>query len=126
MQTIKKNENIWLAEPEAHDYPAAADYLDLLYSGDTAENTADHLKKCPTVIKKAKDILRASELPLLPADNTHVKDNIQKVQDGKKLSPVLLVRGRKLIIADGYHRVCAAYYLSEDLQRPCRITDLKQ
>jgi disulfide oxidoreductase YuzD len=74
-------------------------------------------------MKKAKDILRASELPLLAKDNIHVKENLQKVKKGKKLSPVLLVRDSKLIIADGYHRVCAIYYLSEDLQVPCRITD---
>ena len=120
------NENIWLADPEAHDYPAAADYLDLLYPNDTPEKTVAHLKKCPTIVKKAKDILRASELPLLPADNLHVQANIKKVKEGKKLSPVLLVRGHKLIIADGYHRVCAAHYLSEDLEIPCRITDLKE
>jgi len=34
----------------------------------------------------------------------------------------LLVRtDHKLVIADGYHRVCAIYYLSEDLEIPCRI-----
>ena len=72
--------------------------------------------------KKAKDILRASGLPLLPMDNVHVKKNIEKVREGKKLSPVLLVRGgEKLIIADGYHRVCAIYYLSEDLNIPCKL-----
>ncbi|RYE24101.1 MAG: hypothetical protein EOP51_08460 [Sphingobacteriales bacterium] len=125
MPDKQQYESIWLADPEAHDYPAALDYLDLLYPDNTPEKTAEHLKKCPTIKKKAKDILRASELPLLPADNIHVKTNIQKVQDGKKLSPVLLVRDHKLIIADGYHRVCAAYYLSEDLEIPCRITDLK-
>ena len=38
------------------------------------------------------------------------------------LSPILLVRSEnKLIIADGYHRLCAIYYLSEDLEVPCRI-----
>jgi disulfide oxidoreductase YuzD len=73
--------------------------------------------------KKSKDILRASNLPLLPKDNIHVKENLKKVNKGKKLSPILLVRDSKLIIADGYHRVCAIYYLSEDLEVPCRITD---
>jgi len=42
---------------------------------------------------------------------------------------VLLVRGDlrtgvALQIADGYHRVCASYHLSEDTEIPCRIIDL--
>lgn len=114
---------IWLEAPEDHDYPAAADYLDLLLPGDVVAGIVDRLRKAPTVSKKAKDVLRASALPLLPEDNIHVQRNLDKVKKGKKLSPILLVRDLKLVIADGYHRVCAIYYLSEDLEVPCRITD---
>lgn len=116
-------EKFWLADPEEHDYPAAENYLGLLYSGDIPGKIVARLRKTKTVDRKAKDILRASELPLLPKDNVHVRENLKKVKKGKKLSPVLLVRDGKLIIADGYHRVCAIYYLSEDLEVPCRITD---
>jgi hypothetical protein len=113
---------IWLDEPEEHDFPAAVDYLELLYPINEAKALADKLKKAKTTVKKSKDILRASLLPLLPANNIHVSQNIKKVKKGKKLSPVLLVRtDHKLVIADGYHRVCAIYYLSEDLEIPCRI-----
>lgn len=114
---------IWLNEPEPHDFPAAADYLELLFNPEEVNKMTAELQKQKTIIKKAKDILRASRLPLLPKENTHVKDDIRKVKAGKKLSPVLLVRYRDLIIADGYHRVCAIYYLSEDLEVPCRITN---
>lgn len=117
-------EKIWLSEPEEHDYPAAADYLELIFPKKDALRIADKLRKEKTVLKKAKDILRASNLPLLSEENIHVKADIQKVKKGKKkLSPILLVREEKLIIADGYHRVCAIYYLSEDIEVPCRITD---
>jgi len=114
---------IWSTEPEEHDFPAAQDYLSLLYPDQIAEEIVSRLKNNETVRKKAKDILRASELPLLPKDNVHVKADLQKVKSGKKLSPILLVRDSKLIIADGYHRVCSIYYLSEDLEVPCRIAD---
>jgi hypothetical protein len=117
--------SIWLDEPEEHDYPAAADYLELLYPAEAASEIAGKLRNVRTIFKKAKDILRASELSLLPETNIHVKENLQKVKKGKLLSPVLLVRDGKLIIADGYHRVCSIYYLSEDLQVPCRIVDIK-
>ena len=111
----------WLAEPEPHDFPAAFDYLELLYPKKIAEEIVNNLKKTSTVTKKAKDLFRASELPLLPKNNIHVSENLQKVKKGKKLSPVLLVSDGKLVIADGYHRVCAIYYLSEDQEVPCRL-----
>ncbi len=113
---------VWLAEPEAHDFPAAADYLELLMPPKEAALVVAKLKKVPTIQKKAKDILRASQLPLLPRDNLHVAANLKKFRKGKKLSPLLLVRSQQhLIIADGYHRICASYYLSEDLDVPCRL-----
>ena len=113
---------IWLAKPEPHDFPAAADYLELLLPATQVATFVKQLKKAKTQIKKAKDILRASELPLLPKENMHVTANLEKFKDGKKLSPLLLVRVKgKLIIADGYHRICASYYLSEDLEVPCRL-----
>jgi hypothetical protein len=40
------------------------------------------------------------------------------------MSPVLLVRApalAKVIVADGYHRLCAVYGLAEDEPIPCRI-----
>jgi hypothetical protein len=112
---------MWKHDPEEHDFPAASDYLELLLEAEEVAQVVARLRGAETIVKKAKDILRSSELPLLPKENVHVSENIAKVKKGKKLSPVLLVRGRPLIIADGYHRVCAVYYLSEDLEVPCRL-----
>ncbi|MDR2228834.1 MAG: hypothetical protein LBE39_05145 [Flavobacteriaceae bacterium] len=122
---MKKNTpkaDIWLKEPEEHDFPAAQDYLELLFVPDEAKKIVAKLKKAPTIKKKSKDILRASKLALLPETNIHVKENLKKVEKNKKLSPILLVRGQnELIIADGYHRLCCSYYLTEDLEVPCRL-----
>ncbi|WEK71353.1 MAG: hypothetical protein P0Y62_07265 [Candidatus Chryseobacterium colombiense] len=123
---MKKNivtkDNIWLKEPEEHDFPAAQDYLELLFIPEQAQKIVAELKKASTIMKKSKDILRASRLALLPETNIHVKENLRKVQKNKKLSPILLVRGQnELIIADGYHRLCCSYYLTEDLEVPCRL-----
>jgi hypothetical protein len=81
------------------------------------------------VRRKGKDLLRTSRLPPLPPENLHVARNLKKVKDGKKLSPVLLVRGQltsdvPLTVADGYHWICASYHLDEDADSPCRIVDL--
>ena len=43
---------------------------------------------------EAKDLLRASRLPMLEQDNKHVASDLAKVKSGLKLSPILLVRGR--------------------------------
>jgi hypothetical protein len=72
----------------------------------------------------AKDIFRASRLPLLGVTNSHVRKNHMKIAAGEKLSPLLLVRdpsNGKLVIADGYHRMCAVYLFDEDTRVPCKI-----
>ena|ERR1019366_8516007 len=64
----------------------------------------------------AKDILRASRTVALPEDTEHVKSNMEKIERGESLSPVLLYRTKDhtIIIADGMHRVSAAWHLHED------------
>jgi hypothetical protein len=119
----------WKDEPDDHDYPAAANYLSLLLSQAAANEVADRLRAAPLVRRKAKDLLRASGLPVLDQHNVHVAGDLAKVQRGQRLSPVLLVRGRleasvPLTVADGYHRICASYHIDEDASIPCRIADL--
>lgn len=119
----------WKQEPEDHDFPAAGDYLSLVLPEADAASIVDALRRASLVTRKAKDLIRASSLPLLPADNPHVAKDLRRVAKGERLSPVLLVRGRAadgvaLIVADGYHRICASYHLDEDADIPCRIADL--
>ncbi|HAW11597.1 MAG: hypothetical protein ABSC16_08385 [Candidatus Dormibacteria bacterium] len=116
----------WKSEPDDHDYPAAADYLSLLMDKGEVTNAVAALRKATLTHRKAKDLLRASRLDLLPADNVHVKKDLTKVDGGHLLSPVLLLRGRldadvPLTVADGYHRICASYHIDEDADIPCRI-----
>jgi len=116
----------WLEKPEDHDYPAAADYLALLADPDTVKALTQSLQAGELVHKKAKDILRAARLSLLPVDNPHVAEDLAKINEGQPLSPVLLVRGDYasgvvLQIADGYHRVCASYHTDENTDIPVVI-----
>ena len=118
----------WTHEPEEHDYPAAEDYLSLLMTQASAQELADRLRTAALLHRKAKDLLRASGLPLLGPDNVHVAKDLDKVREGRRLSPVLVVRGDlatdlPLTIADGYHRICASYHLDENAEIPCRIVD---
>jgi len=112
----------WMDEPEEQDFPAAESYLSLLVGPVAAAKLAKALRKEKTLRHyAAKDILRTSGLPLLGPDDSEVAADIDKVNQGKKLSPVLLVHGDPLWVADGYHRVCASYHLNEKTQVPCRI-----
>lgn len=112
----------WKDEPEEQDFPAAESYLSLLVGPVAAAKLAKALRKEKTLRHyAAKDILRTSGLPLLGPDDSEVAADIEKVKLGKKLSPVLLVHGDPLWVADGYHRVCASYHLDEKTQVPCRI-----
>lgn len=118
---------IWKDDVDKDDYDAAYDYLDLVISDKKLlKDVVKKLKKAKIITKKAKDILRASRLPKLSDDNIHVQHNINKYRMGIRLSPILLVTGLDfiLIIADGYHRTCASYVLSEDLNVPCKLVSL--
>jgi len=117
---------VWKNDPEDHDYPAAAAYLSLIAPPETVTLLVDRLRATETIHQKAKDLLRASGLPLLDTDNPHVASDMRKIRKGRELSPVLLVRGdldsgRPLQIADGYHRVCASYHVDENTDIPCRV-----
>lgn len=82
------------------------------------------LRQAPMSRFKAKDIFRASGLSLLGVSNSHVDADRDKIAAGKPLSPLLLVRDSqhgKVIIADGYHRLCAVYSAAEDADIPCKI-----
>lgn len=121
---FKKYEIKWLNEPEEHDYPAAKSYLNLIYDLEIAGELVKQLEQAAVSMFKAKDIFRASSLSLLGVSNSHVKKDKQKIRKGTLLSPLLLVRDKlngKVIIADGYHRMCAVYTYDEDAIVPCKI-----
>lgn len=120
----KKTEIKWHDKPQKHDYPAAALYLSLTMGPQTAKNVARKLERAEMTEFAAKDLFRASMLSLLGVSNSHVEKDRAIVIRHEKLSPLLLFRDRhngKLVIADGYHRLCAVYTFDEDAMIPCKI-----
>jgi hypothetical protein len=86
------------------------------------------LRKEPITQRSAKDLLRASGLPLLPLDEASVRDDLKKIAKGKPLAPVLLVsgdmsKGIPLIVADGYHRICAVCHYDEFAPIACQMVE---
>ncbi|HEY2327949.1 MAG TPA: hypothetical protein VGH52_10745, partial [Gaiellaceae bacterium] len=69
---MPKRAETWKTVPDDHDFPAATDYLSLVFRADEAAALVERLRSAETVTRKAKDLLRASGLELLPRDNPHV------------------------------------------------------
>jgi hypothetical protein len=114
----------WFDGPQKHDYPAAQSYLSLTMKPGLVKKIVAALKKAQMTTFKSKDIFRASLLSLLGVSNSHVEKVRAEILAGQDISPLLLYREKatgRLIIADGYHRLCAVYGFDEDAVIPCKI-----
>ena len=100
--------------------------MSLIYAPVRARRMVSRLKAGGISEFKSKDIFRASALSLLGVSNSHVEVDRRKIKERERLSPILLVRDEllgKVIIADGYHRLCAIYSFDEDAVIRCKIID---
>jgi hypothetical protein len=125
---MKKTKIKWLGKPAKHDYPAAESYLSLILEPRAVKHLVDKLARADMAEFAAKDIFRASGVPLLGGGDIHVERYRALIVHKQPLSPLLLCRDSlhaKLIIADGYHRLCAVYTFDEDAMIPCRIVSLE-
>jgi hypothetical protein len=123
---MSKEKLAWKKQPEQGDYDAAAAYLSLVFPRSQADALAHALRNRPIERRAAKDLLRASGLPLLAREEASVKEDLRKIAKGKPLAPVLLVcgdlsKGAPLIVADGYHRICAVCHFDEFTPVACQM-----
>ena len=49
-----EDKKIWIDEPEDHDFPAALDYLELLFHPQKAKELVKSLKSAETIRKRLK------------------------------------------------------------------------
>ena len=114
----------WHKNVAADNLEAAESYLQLIYTVKRSAKYVAALRKARPERFKAKDIFRASQLSQLGISNLRVAKDRKKIREGIRLSPMLLVRDErngKVVVADGYHRLCAVYEVNEDAWIPCRI-----
>jgi hypothetical protein len=116
----------WRHRPIAKDFEAARSFLSLIYPAPHVRRVIRSLHRAQAVRHGARDLLRASSLPLLPSDESHVKTELKRIRRHKALSPVLLIRGDhsrclRLVVADGYHRICAVCHYDESASVSCVI-----
>jgi hypothetical protein len=126
---MSKSKLAWKKKPEAADYQGALQFLLLIYPERTARRLLRAFSTAKTVRHVAKDLLRASNLPLLTRKEAHVEEDLSRIRRGKELAPVLLIRGDMarnvpLVIADGYHRICAICFYDEDAPIACRLVSV--
>lgn len=124
MSKAEPREVRWLADAQEHDYPAAESYLSLIYAEDQVAGMMAKLMSAPITQFKGKDIFRASRLSFLGVSDSHVESDRKKIRKQQALSPLLLLRDEqhgKVVIADGYHRLCAVYEVDEDAWIRCKI-----
>jgi hypothetical protein len=126
---MSKQKLIWKNKPESEDYKGALSFLSLIYPEAKTHRLMRLFRKAKTVEHAAKDLLRAGNLPLLPREEAHVEADLTRIRKGKDLPPVLLVRGNMvqgvpLVVADGYHRICAICYYDESAPIPCRLVSV--
>src|SRR5258706_9475304 len=111
-----------LSRPKGATYPAALSSLTHIFPPKTAAAYVRRLRRAPVTTFKSKDIFRASGLSLLGISNYFVEKDRKKILEGQKLSPLLLVRDNgRVIVADGYHRLCSVYSFDEEAPIPCKI-----
>jgi hypothetical protein len=114
----------WFDKPQKHDYSAAQAYLSLTMEVQEAKAIAAELKKSKMTSFLAQDIFRSSGLSLLGVSNGDVERVRAQIIRNEEISPLLLYRdksNRKLVIADGYHRLCAVYGFDEEAVISCKI-----
>jgi hypothetical protein len=118
----------WAKCPQTQDYEGAARYLDLLCTPSAVQRIVKAYRQGKPTMFAAKDLLRASALPLLSKEDVHVDGDLKRIRKGRSLAPVLLIRGYTshgvpLTIADGYHRICAICYFDESEPVPCFLVN---
>ena len=124
MPKVKPDEVQWLDDVTGDDYSAARNYLLLIRTPSAVKQLITALKAAPVTQHKAVDLLRASRVKLAKTNDPPCRKEIKKIKDGDAISPVLLVRDPAhgaTIIADGYHRICAAFQVNPDVVVHCKI-----
>jgi hypothetical protein len=112
----------WKPEVADHDYAAAEAYLSLKLKEEKVAKLVHRLREAPLTTRRANDILRAAGLSAAPLDDPGVLKDLAKAIEGRKLSPVLVVSGKKRAdIADGFHRVSLVYRLDPYTEIPLKL-----
>jgi hypothetical protein len=112
----------WADHVADHDYSAVEAYLSLKLDEEGVAKAVKRLRKAPLTTRRANDILRAAGLTPAPLDDPGVMKDLIKAIEGDRLSPVLVISGKKSAdIADGFHRVSLVYRIDPFAEVPLKL-----
>ncbi len=77
-------EKFWLQDPEKHDYPAAADYLELLFIREEAEKMVALLKECKNGNQKSERHFTGKRIALISGYQHSCAYRHEKSKKGQK------------------------------------------
>jgi hypothetical protein len=109
----------WKKRLGKKEIEASETFLHLIFEDEEVARAVKELRKHRDRVEgfMVRDILRASQNELKPETNENVQKQFVKMFYGEPVAPIALVRkDQKLFIADGYHRMCATYYLDKDCE----------
>ncbi|MEO7207624.1 MAG: hypothetical protein ABI145_12745 [Steroidobacteraceae bacterium] len=73
----------------AEDFKGASSYLTLLFAPAKTKRLIEAFRRTAPIRFAAKDLLRASQSPLLSKGDPHVDGDLKRIRKGKSLPPVL-------------------------------------
>ncbi len=109
----------WSTKPKRKNYAAATAYLHLQFGCKVALALTTRLKRARIQKCAARDILRASHTPMAEVRAFDWDKQNKDIKRGRRFPPILLVcreHGAPVIIADGFHRLCAAFAFDQDIK----------
>lgn len=114
----------WSRDPDKKDYPAAERYLSLIFAPKEAAEITARLRKAPVTQQVARDVLRAAVSSMIGISESD--EERDRILAGQEVSPLLLVSHTatgRVIVADGFHRLCTVFKIDQTSMVPCKIVD---
>jgi hypothetical protein len=129
IQERKKSEPVWLKAVAPDDLANANSFLRLAFPDPVVNAILKAFKTASVAQMSAKDILRASGSPFLDEKVPGVARQLDLIDAGEPLSPILFVRGSAQamldgVLADGLHRTLAVYALDPEAKLPVKLASV--
>lgn len=103
----------WADKVDDDHFSDAYDYLSLHWLPAQAGPAVEALRNAPIEKFHPGDLLRAADLDPLPLNDAQVRREIARAIADGHFQPVLVINLKHgIVIADGYHRLSAAYAMA--------------
>ena len=121
-RAVKIPQILWSDDFGPSELEAAENFLTLIYPPKRIGRLVQALGDAKCTTRRADDILRAARMDPVPPKDPRVQKQIEKLNAGKQLKPVLVVcTKRGTHVANGVHRLSLAFHVEPATQVPVAI-----